>query len=320
MIRFSICGYGYIGQKHAKLLSAFPGATLVAICDTQPIQNQWTPAQTYASLDEMLSSEAIDIVTIATPNNLHEQHAIMALNAGKHVLIEKPMALTKSGCEKIIYTALKQSKQVFCVMQNRYSPVSKWIKRLMEQKALGDIYLVQINCFWNRDDRYYTPGSWHGKKDIDGGVLFTQFSHFIDSLYWLFGDITNIRGQLHNFSHRHNTQFDDSGCLTFEFVDGGIGNLNFSTSVWDKNMESSMTIIAQKGSIKIGGQYMDKIEYAHFMHPISPDFSQAHDNDANYIQVLKNIVETLHGKTTIGTNALEGMKVVDIIERIYALG
>jgi len=320
LIRFSICGYGYIGQKHAKLLSAFPGATLVAICDTQPIQNQWTPAQTYASLDEMLSSEAIDIVTIATPNNLHEQHAIMALNAGKHVLIEKPMALTKSGCEKIIYTALKQSKQVFCVMQNRYSPVSKWIKRLMEQKALGDIYLVQINCFWNRDDRYYTPGSWHGKKDIDGGVLFTQFSHFIDSLYWLFGDITNIRGQLHNFSHRHNTQFDDSGCLTFEFVDGGIGNLNFSTSVWDKNMESSMTIIAQKGSIKIGGQYMDKIEYAHFMHPISPDFSQAHDNDANYIQVLKNIVETLHGKTTIGTNALEGMKVVDIIERIYALG
>jgi UDP-N-acetyl-2-amino-2-deoxyglucuronate dehydrogenase len=148
-------------------------------------------------------------------------------------------------------------------MQNRYSPPSQWIKSVVDQRLLGDIHLVQVNCYWNRDERYYKAGSWKGSNALDGGTLFTQFSHFIDILYWLFGDITDIQGKFADFNHNDLTEFEDSGLVTFRFLDGGMGCLNYSTAVWDKNLESSMTIIGSNGSVKIGGQYMDQVEYCH---------------------------------------------------------
>jgi predicted dehydrogenase len=211
-------------------------------------------------------------------------------------------------------------------MQNRYSPPSTWIKKVIEDKILGEIYLVQLNCYWNRDDRYYTKGSWHGNKNLDGGTLFTQFSHFIDIVYWLFGDIDNIKSKFFNFNHAHLTEFEDSGFITFDFIKGGNGILNYSTSVWDKNLESSMTIIAEKGTVKIGGQYMDKVEYCHidgYTLPVLPPTNPGNDYGAykgsaqNHNYIIDNVVNVLNKKANITTNALEGMKVVDIIERIY---
>jgi predicted dehydrogenase len=189
--------------------------------------------------------------------------------------------------------------------------------------------MVQLNCFWNRDDRYYKSDSWHGKKDLDGGTLFTQFSHFIDIMYWLFGDIENIVSRITDHNHQHLTEFEDSGVVTFDFVNGGTGTLNFSTSVWDKNLESSMTIIAEKGSIKICGQYMDKVEYCHVKDYIMPelkptnpgnDYGAYKGSAQNHHYVIDNVVDVLKGRATITTNALEGLKVVDIIERIYSKG
>ena len=139
-------------------------------------------------------------------------------------------------------------------MQNRYSPPSVWIKDLIDRKVLGDIYMVQLNCYWNRDERYYKAGGWKGTKDLDGGTLFTQFSHFIDIMYWLFGDIQNIQGKFADFNHKDYTDFEDSGFVSFDFVNGGIGSLNYSTSVANQNLESSMTIIGEKGIKLSGGQ------------------------------------------------------------------
>jgi UDP-N-acetyl-2-amino-2-deoxyglucuronate dehydrogenase len=266
------------------------------------------------------------VVTIASPNGLHEQHALQALDANKHVIIEKPMALTKAGCERIIYRSLQKHKQVFCVMQNRYSPPSVWLKNLMEEGVLGQVFIVQINCYWNRDDRYYKKDNWHGKKDLDGGTLFTQFSHFIDLLYWCFGDITNIQTRLNNFTHQHSTDFEDSGFVSFDFLSGGMGSMHFSTAVWDKNFESSITVIGENGSLKIGGQYMDKVEYCHIKNYEMPDLTLnnlSHNYGdykgaaANHHFIMDNVVKVLRGESSITTNALEGMKVVDIIERIY---
>src|SRR5690606_15950282 len=197
-----------------------------------------------------------------------------------------------------------------------------------ENNILGDIYQVQINCYWNRDDRYYKKEGWKGTQDIDGGTLFTQFSHFIDIMYWVFGDITNIQAKFHDFNHAHSTEFEDSGNVIFDFVKGGAGCINYSTSVWDKNMESSLTVVGSKGSIKIGGQYMDKIEYCHVenyemptLRPTNPanNYGPYQGSANNHMYVVENVINTLKGRTTVTTNALEGLKVVEIIERIYAL-
>jgi UDP-N-acetyl-2-amino-2-deoxyglucuronate dehydrogenase len=331
-IGFAVIGSGHIGKRHAEMIRRHPGAQLKAMCDILPkdkVGLNDLDVPFYQSAAELISaSEGIDVVNIATPNGLHAEHALMALNAGKHVVIEKPMGLRVDDCEKIIFTALKNHKKVFCVMQNRYSPPSVWIKDIIERKLLGDIYMVELNCYWNRDDRYYKKGSWKGTPDLDGGTLFTQFSHFIDIMYWLFGDIKDIQAKFADFNHAHSTAFEDSGIVSFNFLNGGMGSINYSTSVWDTNLESSITIIGEKGSVKIGGQYMNEVEYCHikdYTMPELPEASPANDyghykgSAANHHFIIENVVDTLQGKTTITTNAMEGLKVVDIIQRIYAL-
>lgn len=331
-IKFAVIGSGHIGKRHATMIERHPEAELVAMCDILPKEQVGLADFSlpfFASAKELLAANLpIDVVCVATPNGLHEKHALQALQAGKHVVIEKPMALTKAGCERIIYQALHQSKQVFCVMQNRYSPPSVWIKEVIKSGVLGNIFMVQINCYWNRDDRYYKKGGWKGTPDLDGGTLFTQFSHFLDIMYWLFGDITDIQAKFHNFTHNHSIAFEDSGCVNFNFINGGMGCINYSTAVWDTNMESSLTIVGEKGSVKIGGQYMNEVEYCHIegytmpeLPPSSPanDYGHYKGSAANHHYIFANVIDVLKNRTTITTNALEGLKVVEIIERIYKL-
>ena len=238
------------------------------------------------------------------------------------------MAITKADCEKVIFKGLQVNRNIFGVMQNRYSPPSVWLKETIDGKLLGDIYIVQLNCFWNRDDRYYTAGNWKGTEDLDGGTLFTQFSHFIDIMYWVFGDITNIQATFRDFNHQKTTSFEDSGIVNFSFPNGGIGSINYSTAIWDVNLESSITVIGSKGSLKIGGQYMNEVVYCNienYQMPKLPASNPANDygaykgSAANHHYIIENVIDTLKGRTIMTTNALEGLKVVEIIERIYAL-
>ncbi len=329
-IKFAVVGCGHIGKRHAEMVSRHPECELVALCDSRPkaeLGIERLDAPFFNSMDDMLREvPGIEVVNICTPNGLHAEMTIKALEARKHVVCEKPMALTKASCEALLYKALQVHRTVFGVMQNRYSPPSQWIKGVVDQGLLGDIYLVQVNCYWNRDARYYKQGSWKGTADLDGGTLFTQFSHFIDILYWLFGDITDIEGKFADFAHKDLTAFEDSGPVTFRFRNGGMGCLNYSTAVWDTNLESSMTIIGAKGSVKIGGQYMDQVEYCHIagytmpeLAPTNPanDYGAYKGSANNHGFIIENVVDTLKGRTTLTTNALEGLKVVEIIERIY---
>jgi predicted dehydrogenase len=329
-IKFALIGCGHIGKRHAEMIIRNSDSELVALIDVKKkvelnIDSYDVPI--FTSLSDFLSSGIeTDVINIATPNGFHAAQALECLEAKKHVVIEKPMALTKADAEKVIYKALDVHRHVFAVMQNRYSPPSVWIKDLIESNKLGKIFMVQLNCYWNRDDRYYKSDSWHGKKDLDGGTLFTQFSHFIDILYWLFGDISNIQTKFNDFNHYNLTDFEDSGFVSFDFVNGGMGSLNYSTSVWNQNLESSMTIIAENGSIKIGGQYMDKVEYCHvkdyimpYLAPTNPgnDYGAYKGSAQNHNFVIENVIDVLKNGKTISTNALEGLKIVDIIERIY---
>ena len=321
---------GHIGKRYAEMISRNQECELVAMVDTKPkaklaIENYDVPF--YSSLHDLLQSDIqCDVVCIATPNGLHATHALQCLDAEKHIIIEKPLALSKKDAENVIHTALNAHKHVFPVMQNRYSPPSIWLKELVNSGILGQTYMVELNCYWNRDSRYYKAGTWHGSKDLDGGTLFTQFSHFIDILYWVFGDIKNIQSRLMNFNHSGLTEFEDSGMVNFELVNGGMGCLNYSTSIWDRNLESSMTVISENGSLKIGGQYMEKVEYCHIKNYTMPeltltnpgnDYGTYKGSAANHHYLIENVVDVLKGRDSINTDALDGLKVVEIIERIY---
>jgi len=332
MIKFAVIGQGHIGKRHAEMIRRNPESELIAVCDVlskeklglADIQEDF-----FSNFEDLLAADLdIDVINICTPNGFHAEYAIKALQAKKHVVIEKPIALTKKDAENILFKSLEMSRHVFCVMQNRYSPPSVWLKELVDNNTLGEIFMVKLDCYWNRDDRYYKKGNWHGDAKLDGGTLFTQFSHFIDIMYWLFGDVKNIKGNFADFMHKDLTDFEDSGVVTFDFINGGMGSLNYSTAVWDTNLESSITIIGSKGTVKVAGQYMNEVTYCHIKDYVMPELAASNPpNDyglykgsaQNHHYVIENVIEKLSDKGNITTNVLEGLKVVEIIERIYAV-
>jgi len=330
-IKFAVVGFGHIGKRHATIIHDFPGAVLVAIVDTDSKQKEHTlypkGIPFFDTIQDFFNANIpVDVVCVCTPNGLHVEHALLALEYKCHVVIEKPMGLSRASCERVVEKSLQVARHVFVVKQNRYSPPSKWLKQIVSDGTIGEVLMVQVNCYWNRDNRYYKKGSWKGTLALDGGTLFTQFSHFIDIMFWVFGDVKNIHASLKDFNHQDSTEFEDSGIVNFEFVNGGLGCINFSTSVWDTNMESSIAVVGTKGSVKVGGQYMNEIEYCHIQDYVMPELPETNPpNDygpfkgsaANHHYVFENVINTLKGNDTITANALEGMKVVDIIERIY---
>jgi UDP-N-acetyl-2-amino-2-deoxyglucuronate dehydrogenase len=336
-ISFSVVGFGRIGQRHAKIIHEHPECTLASVCDTdaqhfdQRASLGFPELPTYSDINDLIQAEQTsgqrsDVVTIATPNGFHAPYAVKLLRAGYHVVIEKPMGIKSAECEEVLIAEKETGKHVFVVKQNRYSPPSVWLKDIVQSGTLGDILMVQTNCYWNRDQRYYSTSPWRGSLDQDGGALYTQFSHFVDLMYWVFGDITNIQSTVRNFTHPHLKDFDDSGFAQFEFLRGGIGSINYSTSCWDTNMESSITVVGSKGSVKVGGQYMNEIEYCHVenyekptLPPTNPpnDYGPYKGSAANHHYVFQNVVDVLTARTDITATAFEGLKVVQMIERIY---
>jgi len=266
---------------------------------------------------------------------LHAEQAIQCLEAGKHVVVEKPLALSVADCEAIIRASRRAEKKVFGVMQNRYSPASSWLKRQTETGVLGEILQVHLNCFWNRDHRYYTlppegkPHPWHGDSALDGGVLFTQFAHFVDLLCWCFGAVSVLSAQFANQKHKGLHHFADTGIVHFKLEQGALGSLNFSTAIWDQNFESTLTVIAENGTIKLGGQYMNEVRYCHVNGLDFPDLPPSNPANnygpytgsaANHHFVIDNVVDVLNGKDIVATPATEGLTVVRVIQDIYSFG
>ena len=329
-IKFAVVGAGHIGKRHIAMIQENPQAALVAVVDVRKKEQLDVRAAVpfFRNLGDFLESDiSVDVINIATPNGLHAAQALEVLEAQKNIVIEKPMALTKKDAEQIIYKALNVSRHVFVVKQNRYSPVAQWLKGLIASKKLGRIFFVKMDCFWNRDARYYTENTWHGDKHLDGGTLFTQFSHFIDMMYWLFGDIKNISGMFRDCNHQKLTDFEDTGAVHFEFINEGMGVLNYSTSIWEENLETTMTVIGQNGVVKVGGQYMNRVEVCRVKNYQMPvlkkqdmqnDYGTYKGSAANHQYVIQNVIDTLQGKTKPTANSLEGMKVVEIIQRMYS--
>ena len=326
-IKFGVVGLGHIGIRHAKCILDNKFAELTTVFDLLP-KNKW---RVDASCDKAnsfkeLIQQDLDVVSICTPNYLHANMAIDVLRADKHVVIEKPMAISTEDAQNIIDTAASYNKLVFCVMQNRFSPSMIWLKEIISKGYLGKINMVSVNCFWNRNPDYYLKSDWHGSKLKDGGPLFTQFSHFIDIMYWLFGEVKNLESEFFSFNQRDYIEFEDSGIVKLEFVNNVIAVLNYSTAVWNQNFESSITIIGEMGSVKIGGQYMDKILYCDIKDYSLPnldiditcnDYGSYKGSASNHDKMIDNVIQVLIDNENIHTNAIDGLNVVKIIEKIY---
>lgn len=327
-LSFAIIGCGRIAQRHAEHIHAI--GNLVAVCDIVPekataLATQYQ-ANCYTSIEQLLAAETnVDVVAICTPNGLHAQHTLAALKAGCHVVCEKPMAIKAADCMAMIEVAEQMNKYLFIVKQNRFNPPVLAVKDAIDKGALGKIYSIQLNCFWNRNADYYL-NSWKGSLALDGGTLFTQFSHFIDLMYWLVGDVTSVQAILHNYAHEGMIEFEDTGVVLVEFVDGQLGTINYTVNSHAKNMEGSITIFAEKGTVKIGGQYLNTLEYADiqdFSFGEIPAGNTANNygtytgSMSNHDKVYANVVAVLAGQEEMKTSMYDGWKTVEIIERIY---
>jgi predicted dehydrogenase len=327
-VRFAIIGYGNIGQRHAHHILTTPGAELMAVCDTDARKSEFLSPDIafFHNAGVMLESGIADVACICTPNYLHEEHCVAALENGMHALVEKPLAISAASCDHMIAAAAKTGKLIFAVKQNRYNPPVQAVKKLIDEGGLGKLYLVQVNCFWNRGDAYYAASPWRGKKELDGGCLFTQFSHFVDILYYLAGPVAEASGIIHNYAHQHNTEVEDTGAFTLRTADGTMVAFTFTTCSYKQNMEGAITLFGEKGTVKIGGQYLNTIEYQHLENGSLPEINiSAKANDygsykgsmSNHDQVIKNVVDVLHHDHPIMVSAEEGREVVRIIEMMY---
>ena len=330
-----VVGYGYIGKRHARIIRHSEETELTGIAEINTALRSDIETMEgvpfFPSLEAFLHSEQKpEIIHICTPNGFHASQTIQALSAGCHVVVEKPMALSVAEGQQMIDAAERAGKNIYCVLQNRFSPVSSWLKEMITENRLGKIFWVEINCFWNRDERYYQPNSWRGTLQYDGGPLFTQYSHFLDILYWVFGEITDVRAQFDNFTHRHNTEFEDTGSVGFRLKkSGAMGAIHYSNAVYDRNFESSIRVIGEKGTIQIGGQYMNEVTYCHvkdYALPLLPPSAPANQyagytgSADHHALVVQNVLKHLKGESANeAVNATDGLKVVELIEQIYRL-
>ncbi len=328
-IKFILIGCGRIGNRHAEHILNY--GSLLAVCDIDKEKAQkagklFNCKYYYSIEDILLNEKEAQVASICTPNGLHAEHTIESLKAGLHILCEKPMALSVHDCGEMIKAAENANRRLFIVKQNRFNPPVAAVKEAIDKGRFGKIQSIQLSCFWNRNEDYY-KNSWKGTKSMDGGTLFTQFSHFIDLLYWMIGDIKKVSAFVGNLGHENIIEFEDTGVVTCEFYNGALGTINYTVNSYKKNMEGSLTIFGDKGTVKIGGQYLNELEYQNIegyeikdLPPGNPpnNYGQYQGSMSNHDKVYKNVIEVLNHKGVIATNGFEGLKTVEIIDKIYS--
>lgn len=326
-LRFAIVGCGKIAPRHAAEMVKH--GHLLAVCDTVADRAVALAGQygcrAYADFPEMLAKEKqLDLVAVCTPNGLHASQSIAALHAGLHVLCEKPLSLSLADARAMIEASRIASRQLLVVKSTRYNPALLALKEQLDQGRLGKLYSFQLNCFWNRPPAYY-EGSWRGDAALDGGTLYTQFSHYIDALLWLLGDMEKVNGFRRNLAHGSSIDFEDSGIAALQMESGVIGGINWSVNSFGKNMEVSLSLLAEHASIRIDGEYMNRVGYERcdgfslgWPAPGQPnDYGFYQGSMSNHDKIYENLVGVLQGGSAPIASAWDGLKTVETIEAIY---
>ncbi len=327
-LTFGLVGCGRIARRHVAQICRC--GRLAATCDViearaAALASPYGAAH-YGTIEALLAEHRPDVVAVCTPNALHPDHSIHALEAGSHVLCEKPMATTAAACRAMIEATERADRRLFVVMQNRFNPPVLAVRRLIEQGRLGRIHSVALSCFWNRGDAYYAADPWKGTAALDGGILHTQFSHFIDLLRWMIGELEEVHALGANQAHGPRIEFEDCVVVAARFRSGALGTLHFTVNAYGGNMEGSLTIVAERGTVKIGGQYLNELEYQRIegtpvrdLRPGRPANRYGHyeGSMSNHDRVYDNVVDVLRGTDAITADGYDGLRTVETIEAIY---
>ncbi len=321
---FAVVGCGKIGERHCEVLKNHPEVELVAVCDsTKERADSFATkfsAKAYYDYVELLEDNNIDIISICTPSGLHAKQAIAAAKAKKHIICEKPMALTIEDCDNMIQAAAENNVRLFVVKQNRYNEPILKLKEAIDKNKLGKLYLLSAHILWNRTNQYYKEAAWRGTSTLDGGSLMNQSSHFVDLLHWLGGNVKSIYAKMDTFMHDIETE--DTGVVLIKFENGALGSIEYTTCVYDKNFEGSLTILGTKGTVKIGGQYMNEIEHWNVEGMPTPRLREKTNPNlygyyqgsaANHHKFYQNVLDVLKGRTNTMIAGSEGRKAVEII-------
>lgn len=326
MKKFALVGCGKIATRHAENIKRV--GQLIAVCDTVQERADFFAttygAKAYLSLDELLANEAdVEVIAICTPNGMHAEHTIKSLQARKHVLCEKPLCLTAAAAWQIIETEKFCRRKLFVVKSTRYNPLLKELKKGLTEGLLGTIYSFHISLLWSRPEDYYVD--WRGKNFPDGGTLYTQFSHYIDAMLWLIGDLAEVKGFKQNSAHQGRIEFEDTGTVALQMQNGSLGTMHWSVNAFRKNHEIAITLLTEKGTIRIGGEYLNEVQYAETAAPLlmppSEKTANAYTNYngsmSHHKEVYDQLLHVLDNNGTGFTGGYDGLKTVETIEKIY---
>ncbi len=320
-LKMGVIGCGRISNCHFDAIANNSDVMEIsAICDINPTNlqkaQQKTNANTYDNIDDMLKFEKLDCVSICTPNGFHYENARKVLKAGINVIVEKPLTLTYAEGKKLMELAKKKGKRIFLIHQNRFNPTIQCVKEALDSGAFGKIYMMTSNIFWYRDDDYYKNPAWHGSKKIDGGAFITQASHYTDIMNWFSGsELKSIYAMGKTMERKIETE--DCGSAVIEWKNNIIGNVNLSVLAYNENYEGSITIIGEKGLVKIGGVALNKILDWKFENNPKDFCNVSYDVDSVYgfghTPYYKSVAETLlNGKDFIISNkdAMNSLKLL----------
>ncbi|RLF54778.1 MAG: gfo/Idh/MocA family oxidoreductase [Thermoplasmata archaeon] len=329
-VRFAVIGYGNIGSRHVAFLSEVEGAVVHYVCDKDEERAkkgaEMAGCRHCTDIREVLDDDDVDVVDICTPSGLHADMSVMAMEAGKHALSEKPMALSLKDADRVIEAERRTGRKYFLVKQNRYNPPVAALREMLDTGRMGEVFLISSDVFWNRRKSYYEDSKWRGTLELDGGALFTQSSHFVDLIIWIGGKPVRVEAFMENVDHPY-IETEDTGTIRMEFENGAVAVMNYTTAAFGQNLEGSITVLGRKGSIKVGGKYLNELTEWNVEGVERPELPPGRPPNtykggyqgsmSNHDKVLRNVVETLRGNSRIAVNSTEGRLTVEVMQAAH---
>jgi len=326
-IRFALVGCGRIAANHFEALAAHrPEAELVAVADVDPgrlaAAVERTGTRGFASLDALLAGSDADCVILATPSGLHAAQAIRAAEAGRHVVTEKPMATRWQDGTRMVQACDAAGVHLFVVKQNRRNATLQLVKRAVEARRFGRIWMVNVNVFWTRPQAYYDSAPWRGTWEFDGGAFMNQASHYVDLLDWLIGPVESV--QAYTATLARHIEVEDTGVMSIKWRSGALGSMNVTMLAWPKNFEGSITILGEQGTVRIGGVAVNRVDHWEFAepHPMDAEVPQASYDTASvygfgHRSYYENVISVLRGRAQPDTDGREGLHSLELLIATY---
>jgi len=324
--RISLVGCGRISRNHLEAISRIDGLELVAATDrdeerarslAEPLGIPW-----FTSYEKMLAEVPSEIVAICTPSGLHPSQGVLAAQSGRHVVTEKPMAISLKGADELVHACDSAKVHLFVVKQNRLNEPVKMLKQAVEQGRFGRLYMASCTVFWARPQEYYEQARWRGTWEFDGGAFMNQASHYVDLIQWLMGPVESVMAKTATLARKIETE--DTGVAILRFRSGALGVIEVTMLTYPKNMEGSITLLGEKGTAKIGGTAVNKVEHWEFAEPQADD-ARIRAMDSNPPNVYgyghegyyRNVLAVLRGDAEPETDGRAGRKSLELILGIY---